>query len=334
MRVFVIYGGVSGVEFHRLYNPFVSMSEDGLDVKMSPTLDGITQEEYDLLAKEFDVVVFNRNVSAKMTPQVVFDNLKRRGVKIVVDVDDYWYLPKHHVLSKLYKQSAFPKCVMWQIRNADEVWSSTKILAGYISKLNRNVHVMKNAIDPKRMPKEKVVKGDKPFYQGSVTHKVDLELIKDLPITVCGVGYVDEKVDPEWQKIIDMMPNAEFEDGEPSPLDHYKVFNEKGVCVIPLVHNKFSMCKSNLKMLEAGWYEKPIIVSNVPPYDRTGMADKTHIAINDPKDFGNALERLKNSPERQQELVANMLRVVENNYMIDQVNELRRDRLWKLLKRK
>ena len=53
-----------------------------------------------------------------------------------------------------------------------------------------------------------------------------------------------------------------------------KFYQNKGICLIPLESNKFTACKSNLKMLEAGWAKKPVIVSGVHPYNKLGKDNK------------------------------------------------------------
>ena len=50
-------------------------------------------------------------------------------------------------------------------------------------------------------------------------------------------------------------------------IHHYgELYNEVDVCLAPLVANKFNHCKSELKLVEAGWMSKPIIVSDAPQY--------------------------------------------------------------------
>ena len=61
-------------------------------------------------------------------------------------------------------------------------------------------------------------------------------------------------------------------------IDHLKVFRKASVetytrfynlidaCLVPLTDNKFNNLKSELKMVEAAFYKKALIVSNVHPY--------------------------------------------------------------------
>ena len=45
------------------------------------------------------------------------------------------------------------------------------------------------------------------------------------------------------------------------------LYNEIDVALIPLRGNKFSACKSELKLIEAGWFKKPVICSDTLPYN-------------------------------------------------------------------
>lgn len=53
------------------------------------------------------------------------------------------------------------------------------------------------------------------------------------------------------------------------PVHKYaQMYNEIEVALIPLRGNRFSSCKSELKLIEAGWFKKPVICSDVLPYNR------------------------------------------------------------------
>jgi glycosyltransferase involved in cell wall biosynthesis len=66
------------------------------------------------------------------------------------------------------------------IKFADVVWTTTKILAEKIRPYNKNVEVIKNAIDPneKQFAYEDLsLKFDTFFYSGGSTHLKDLKLL-------------------------------------------------------------------------------------------------------------------------------------------------------------
>jgi hypothetical protein len=50
-------------------------------------------------------------------------------------------------------------------------------------------------------------------------------------------------------------------------------YNELDVCLVPLVDSDFNRCKSELKMIEAGWFKKACICSDVIPYNTIDIAE-------------------------------------------------------------
>ena len=297
MNVLITYQGFGGVQRHRLHDPFQNLhaSGAGVNVQHTPSLDGIREEDWKQL-EQFDVVVFNRNISPVMDPRPVFDMLRSMNIKIVIDIDDYWEIPKYHVANEWYKLTNVAEAMKVQMLNADQVWVTNKHLGSYVEEFNKDWRVIPNAIDPAMFPAEGNEYTDKVFYQGSVTHRRDLELIKDMDITVC--GYVEK--DAEWEKIRKMMPNAHMEDARDAMVYH-ELYFDKGVCVIPLKQNKFNRAKSNLKMLEAGYYQKAVVVTNTHPYTPFARDNQNCLLVKD-GDYESRLKGLLKSRQWQDDL--------------------------------
>ena len=165
-KIAIVMPTVSGVSYHRLMMPLVRMSQDyGIEViclinnadDFLQKLDGVTH------------VIFNRNISELMKPEETILMLKARGIKVICDVDDYWVLSKGHPLEFYYRKSNMAKCILANIKFADQVWTTTKILAEKIRPYNKNVEVIKNAIDPNEKQfayDELSLKFDTFFYAG------------------------------------------------------------------------------------------------------------------------------------------------------------------------
>lgn len=88
-----------------------------------------------------DVVVFNR-IHSKGAEYVL--SLKRQGVKIVVDLDDFYQLNPEHYLASLYESNTH--AIVAMVKLADVVIVTTEYLAYKIRHLNRNVVVIRNAL--------------------------------------------------------------------------------------------------------------------------------------------------------------------------------------------
>lgn len=334
MKILLIYDGLGGVQWHRLHVPMERMQLDGhAEVLHTTDLANIDPKEIQKLS-QFDVAIFNGNITETMKCQYVFAMLKSQGVRIVIDVDDYWVLPKGHPVKPYFDYTRRGEATPWQIRNADEVWTTNGRLKKECLKYNKHVCVIPNSIDPEKSPLEGNEYTDKVFYQGSVTHREDLRLIKEMEITIVGAGKVGGDYDPEWKRIMDMMPNAKFEDAYSDVREYHKLYLDKGISVIPLVRNKFNSYKSSLKVIESGWYSKPVIVSNVPPYSGFGKHFRDLIYVDHPQDFYKRVEALKGDRAMQDDLRLSLNDLIKRKYMIWHTNQLRLQRLTALMKRR
>lgn len=110
------------------------------------------------------------------------------------------------------------------------------------------------------------------------------------------------------------------------PVDEYmNSYQNKGICLIPLEKNKFTSCKSPLKMLEAGWAKKPVIVSGVMPYTLLAKDGYNCLTAYSNNQWKAAITELLESPEFADDLREQLHEDVRENYLIDKVNKVRTD---------
>lgn len=268
------------------------------------------------------IYIFNR--VPKPIPGL-FERLKKMGVKIICDLDDYWFLHKEHYLYLHFKDSDNAKRIMDSLKAADAVITTTATLADHIKEFNRNVFVIPNALpfDTGQFQKSKDKESDTPFiYVGGASHRKDLELISgmDKGLTIAGFSF-----DPEWYAIQQAHTQAEFKNQ--LPLDCYMdAYDGHRIAIAPLAKNTFNECKSNLKILEAGCKGIPIITSKCLPYYNPIDKDVVTYA-NNKEEWRYALHRLWKdriySYDKGQELAEH----VRKHYSLDKVNALRRELL-------
>lgn len=105
--------------------------------------------------------------------------------------------------------------------------------------------------------------------------------------------------------------------------EYMNFYQNKGICLIPLEKNKFTVCKSNLKMLEAGWSFKPVIASGIHPYTTIGK-DGVNCEFAGNKDsWKESIEYLLENPNYADDLRFKLHEDVKEKYLIDKVNESR-----------
>lgn len=260
--------------------------------------------------KQFDLVHFCRCIDVFNEPNNA-ERLKRLGIPFGMDLDDYWFLPKAHILYKEYYLRKWDYAIIQSMQNALFVTCTTPILAKEISQFNKNVFVIENGIDDSLeswqpdLPKNNRLRFG--FYQGT-THYEDILLAnKDVQqifdnkslegkYQIILSGFMAEGPDKPsfyigYEKAITdnlrVVKNEEYKTylkkcenefnhewiQEPywrcwgTQVDNWGyTYNFSDVSLVPLVKNTFNMCKSELKMIEAGFKGKAVIVSDVNPY--------------------------------------------------------------------
>ena len=264
MKLLILTDGINGVVYHRLFTPHLRMQIDGqADVSVCQS-----QEEWLTLDyRAFDVIIFSRWLGAKH-----YDVLKKiadSGTPYVVDIDDYWVLPKYNPAYWAYRKG-IKQSVKDSINYADAVITTTPALAKEIRLINENVIIASNCLDytHKQWEAEPMERTDKVKvgWVGGVTHEEDLKLIADqikgLDIEFYICGYTPGEI---WNRIAKSMPNAKIVEGT-TVFEYGEVYRHFDFVVAPLQDNKFNNCKSELKIVEASAYKKPIICSAVYPY--------------------------------------------------------------------
>ena len=313
------------------------------------------------------------------------------GIITIADLDDYWLPTKEHPAHALIVKNELHKKIVDNIRAAKYVTTTTEIFAQEIKKINKNVFVLPNAINPNEPQfKAQTEKSDKLRFGwlGGSSHLHDLKLlegtfsrlssIKDkYDLYLCGFdtrGTVTEidratgqerqrPIKPEetvWAKYEEiftndyrLIPNQEYKDflmkykqEEYSneqfyhrvwtlPVTSYaKNYSKFDVSLAPIKNHIFNRMKSQLKVIEAGFYKKAIIASDIGPY----TIDLTHSLQNGNFVDGNALlvrehrnhsdwakyiKKLIDNPTWAEDLGERLYETVKDKYDLNTVTDTR-----------
>lgn len=311
IKIAVIVRGINGVSYHRLLMPFAKMKRDyGIEVvvllnkndEFFNNLDGVTH------------VVYNRNISGLLQPEETFLKLKAKGIKVICDIDDYWVLPKGHPMRYYYQKSHLDKCIVKNLKLADQVWTTTSILADKVKPYNKNVLVIKNALDIQEKQyayDDLSLDFDTFFYSGGTTHLKDLKLLGD--------SFNDETFFIKTPKLPKRMKGIKV---QISDIQEYaKDYQDCGICVIPLQDNVFNSCKSELKMIEAGHFAKPVIVSAVEPYTLLSTNKNSLKVYNN--EWVAAIKKIKGNHTMQVDLGLKLKEDIKIKYDLSKENEKR-----------
>jgi len=269
-----------------------------------------------------DVCVFHRPNDDRAFN--VATQLKKMGKKIVYDNDDTY---KNFTGLEKYQEKRLEYVDRWTDRfireMADLVTCSTEFLADEYRKLNPNVVVLPNCVDPMDWPDEpqrndngkvrigfvgSVAMNDDFKSLGPVLEKLtkrdDVEVIMfSLPpksnpkvMRMYKEDYAFwDNLNVQWQPFVGIQDYIET-------LDNLKL----DMMLIPRHDDYFNRCKSNLKFLEASMLEIPCIMQGfadgLSPYQINPKDGQYGQIIVDNSQWESAIEDLIKNPEKRREI--------------------------------
>ena len=180
IRVLVLPSDKTGVGKFRSIDPHVMLqnnhSEDfHVDIDYEPKINDINYW------KQYDIVHFHRTIGQDYDNSVnLIQSLNSLGLVTIMDLDDYWLPTKEHPVHQMVLQMKLHEKIMANLKAAGHVTTTTSVFAKEISKFNKNVYILPNAINPKESqfnvnpePSDKLRFG----WLGGSSHLHDLKLL-------------------------------------------------------------------------------------------------------------------------------------------------------------
>jgi len=176
----------AGVNYYRTLTPAMEIDRNYSDdfyVEINPDLDFTNPDTINYL-KNFNIIHYHRQLVSDINKmKEIAQELKREGVLLVCDIDDYWFLHKKHPLYELNVQYNLHIPIIENLKIADYVTTTTDLFASEIRKVTgkNNVIVLYNSVDPTWM--KQFQNNWKPdpnglvriTYMAGSSHKADLE---------------------------------------------------------------------------------------------------------------------------------------------------------------
>lgn len=340
----VVSPQIGGVEYHRQLIPHYCLNEhEEWEVSQINEIDTATDE----FLKQFQIIHFARMASAKGQHMDVLRRIRNLGIKSVVDLDDFWILPAKHPLRYAWERNKIAQQIVDTLSWADYVTTTTESLATMISKVNANVLVLPNAINSDQPQYEaKPTRMDKLRFGwvGGYSHLEDISLMGDSLKMLNTSPFTEGKYqlylmgfDPKdrsnaytrYEKIfvngLNINSDIYYRIPGVDVYNYAQGYNLFDVALAPLANNRYNNCKSELKVIEAGFMRKAIIASNVTPYAE--ILDETNSLTVDAgynhKHWYNHMNTLIKNPEMVSDLADALYEAVKVKYHINTVNEIR-----------
>jgi hypothetical protein len=332
----------SGVDYHRLLIPHANIGKNNPEIEISTIneIDSATEE----FLKGFDLIVANRFISKMGDNYSVINKLKFANVPYIMDLDDDYRIPEWHILYGTAKEQKHSAKIIESINGALAVTCTQELLADTIRKETnqKNIFIVPNGIEPDGQFEVKpCVFGDKVNFgwSGSITHFDDVMEVHNALYSL----YSDESVIDKFRVVYGGYSSGERSSEAiagilsckgkakanqftyyPStdPFNYAKFYEYINVILIPLRDNRFNALKSNLKLLEAGFKKKAVIVSNVQPYSPDIIGGWNCLAVNHKNDWYKHMMKLIKNPELVDELAIRLYEYVQE-YHMDKVAKTR-----------
>lgn len=331
----------TGVSYHRIEIPVASFNDTHKDEFKMMIANGFTLQH----PPDYDIIWLNR-VSGKAETFTYMKQAKANGTKIVLDFDDWIELPKDHG----HNHGMFTPIIQEQIRRtidlADVIWAASECLRDELLKLypSKEIIYIPNAIDfsqPQFIPVPRKQQRYTIGWIGGTSHQHDLEKLlmplkkllpsKDYNIMLGGYS----KTSPEyWDYVCSLLSSmGKLPDGrflKVEALDCYNyafMYNLLDLSLAPLCDDIYSRCKSNIKVLEAGAFNLPIICSWVDPYMEFISQGLAYQGV----EWTGRIQHLIKNPAAGIKMGETLGKYVREHYDIRVVNKLRYESIKKLI---
>lgn len=328
MRILAVTQKHSGVGYHRIMMPLTYLQKEYCLIT-----DQLNEE---VLEKGFNILVVNRMLNG-ISPEQLVEWRNKYNFKLVVDNDDFWNLDVTHPLYYRYQINNIPELIKAYIQIADVCTCTHERLASEIYKLNKNVHILPNALPygeeqflDKKIPSNKV----RFFWSGSDTHQEDIRILKEpvkrfkqLECKMVMAGYVENDI---WNNMTFYFSAGRQLDTQiyryNEVVSYMSAYGDSDISLIPLKDTYFNSMKSNLKVLETAAKKNPAIVSKVNPY-----LDLPVMYVEKQSDWFKYARILVNDKELREILGQQLYDFCNKHYNLHLINSKRLDIYSKLL---
>jgi len=392
IKILVIPSDRTGVGKFRSVDPHIFLQnqypdEFHVDIDYEPNVSNMD------FWKQYQIVAFHRSIGTDFDFANQFiQKLNSMGIVTICDIDDYWMPGKEHPIHDIIRFNKINEKIVANIKVAKHVTTTTTLFADEIKKVNKNVFVLPNGINPKEPQfMESTPESDRIRigWLGGSSHLHDLQLldqsfsklisIKDkVQYVLCGFdtrGTVTEinqqtgeqvrrNIKPEetvwasYEKIFTQnyqiisedykkfllnynQENYENESTESyarvwtKPVTSYaKNYSRFDISLAPIKNHMFNRMKSQLKVIESGFYKKALIASNLGPYTidlkhcmkNGNFVDGNALLVDENRnhsDWAKFIEKLVKNPNMIKDMGERLYETVKDTYDLTTITQNR-----------
>jgi glycosyltransferase involved in cell wall biosynthesis len=392
IKILVIPSDRTGVGKFRSVDPHIFLQnqypdEFHVDIDYEPNVSNMD------FWKQYQIVAFHRSIGTDFDFANQFiQKLNSMGIVTICDIDDYWMPGKEHPIHDIIRFNKINEKIVANIKVAKHVTTTTTLFADEIKKVNKNVFVLPNGVNPKEPQfMEQTPESDRIRigWLGGSSHLHDLQLLEQsfsklIPIkdkvqyVLCGFdtrGSVTEinqqtgeqvrrNIRPEetvwasYEKIFTQnyqiisedykkfllnynQENYENESTESyarvwtKPVTSYaKNYSRFDISLAPIKNHMFNRMKSQLKVIESGFYKKALIASNLGPYTidlkhcmkNGNFVDGNALLVDENRnhsDWAKFIEKLVKNPNMIKDMGERLYETVKDTYDLTTITQNR-----------
>ncbi len=194
VKILVVPSDRTGVSFFRSTIPHIKLEEyypDDfyVDIDYEPQLDN---NDY---LKQYDLIHYHRTLGDYDKLEGVLKRCDKLGIVTIMDIDDHWAPGPNHPAWEIIKQNELDKKISRNLHISRNIITTTPIFAEEIKRLNKNVFILPNAINPDEKqfqnntkPSDKIRIG----WLGGSSHIKDLEILNGVVTNIKNAGLLDK----------------------------------------------------------------------------------------------------------------------------------------------
>ena len=194
IKVLVVPSDRTGVSYFRSTIPHIKLEEyypDDfyIDIDYEPKLD---DEEY---LKQYDLIHYHRTLGDYEKIETVLKKCDELGIVTLMDIDDHWSPGPNHPAWEIIKNNELDKKIARNLHLSRNIITTTPIFSDEIKRLNKNIYVLPNAINPEeKQYQNHTPKSDRIRigWLGGSSHLKDLEILGGLASNFTRAGLLDK----------------------------------------------------------------------------------------------------------------------------------------------
>jgi len=145
IKMLVIPSDRTGVGKFRSVDPHVYIAEHYGDEFDIDIVYNMPNGDLETFLKQYDLIHIHKQLDKQCK---IIDMIKFLGIPVIIDVDDHFNLGEDHPMSLTAKKERWHEPIVNHLKRADYVTTTTPIFAKVLRKINKNVKVFPNAINP------------------------------------------------------------------------------------------------------------------------------------------------------------------------------------------